>query len=119
MKKLKYLIVYFITAYLFAVILAFSSSAISPDHWAIDPVDFNLNQGIIEGTRSTFNPDAVMSRAQFARALAKIGISGGTGNVYGNHLHITVATTMSLSPNPSSSSDPNRTKYIDPRIYID
>ena len=68
------------------------SSAISASHWAIDVADLTLNQGIIEGIRGTFLPDASFTRAQFAYALAKIGggpLSGsadtGFSDVPSNH----------------------------------
>ncbi len=82
MKKLIFLIVCFISVCLLTVIIAFSSSAIVPYHWAIDPVDFTINQGILEGTRSTFDPDVSISRGQFARALAKIGGGPTSGTAY-------------------------------------
>ena len=79
MKKIRLVITVFVSALFLATAFTLYSSAISSSHWAIDVADFTMNHGILEGTRATFEPDATISRAQFARALAKIG----DGNVSG------------------------------------
>jgi len=68
MKKLKTLLAVFGCAFLFPFAFSVTASAISSTHWAIDVADLTLNQGIIEGSRSTFYPDANFTRGQFAYA---------------------------------------------------
>ena len=82
MRTIKKLLITFLLAFLFTVAFAFTSSAISTSHWAIDVADFTMNQGIINKSRSTFYPDSNFTRGEFAYALAKIGGGPISGEAY-------------------------------------
>lgn len=82
MRTIKKLLITFLLACLFAAVFAFTSSAISTSHWAIDVADFTMNQGIINKSRSTFYPDDNFTRGEFAYALAKIGGGPISGEAY-------------------------------------